>query len=97
MGLVIRFPAQDVPIIIQGPAPVKKPEIRIEAAAAGDAAAIVTMIYQSVHELMDFMFGSQAQAEPILKKLLARASGQFGFQYVNVMRDAGQTVGVVLC
>ncbi len=74
----------------------KKSEISFQDASAANAGAIVTMIYQSVHELMDFMFGSQAEAERVLKRLLGRESGQFGFRYATVMRDGSRTVGVVL-
>ena len=74
----------------------KKSEISFQAATAADAEAIVTMIYQSVHELMDFMFGSQVPAERVLQKLLGRESGQFGYRYVTVMRDGPRPVGVVL-
>lgn len=74
----------------------KKTGISFQAATAAEADVIVTMIYQSVHELMDFMFGSQRLAERVLKKLLGRASGQFGFRYATVMRDGQRVVGVVL-
>ena len=74
----------------------EKSLIKFVPASRGHADLISLLIYQSVHELMDFMFGSQELADPVLKKLLGYSSGQFGYRYVSVMQDGDQTVGVVL-
>jgi len=75
---------------------VKKSSIEIEPATPADAGEIKALIYQSVHELMDFMFQSRLKAEQVLEKLLQRPNGQFGYRYVAVMKDGKDTVGVVL-
>ena len=74
----------------------KTSRIRLVPGSAEHADSISRLIYQSVHELMDFMFQSQARAEPVLTRLLRRPSGQFGYRYVSVMLDGDKTVGVVL-
>ena len=74
-----------------------KPDtIKIVAALAEHADSITLLVYQSVHELLDFMFGNQKMAEPVLKRLLSYASGQFGYRYGRVMLDGEATVGVVI-
>ena len=42
------------------------------------------------------MFGSREPAEAVLKKLLGYSAGQFGYRYISIMQDDGETVGVVL-
>ena len=74
----------------------KKSSIEIKPGTPEDAAEIKALIYQSVHELMDFMFQSRPRAEQVLEKLLQRPNGQFGYRYVAVMKDGKNTVGVVL-
>ena len=70
--------------------------ISIIPGSAEHADSISDLIYQSVHELMDFMFGSQAMAGQVLRKLLRRPSGQFGYSHVSIMQDGDVVVGVVL-
>jgi len=75
---------------------VKKSSIEIKPGTRDDAEDIKALIYQSVHELMDFMFPSRVMAEQVLEKLLQRPNGQFGYRHVEVMKDGTDTVGVVL-
>lgn len=74
----------------------KTTHIKFVSGRAEHADSIARLIYQSVHELMDFMFHSEARAEPVLTKLLQQSAGQFGYRYVSVMLDGDKTVGVVL-
>jgi FAD/FMN-containing dehydrogenase/ribosomal protein S18 acetylase RimI-like enzyme len=65
----------------------------------GDAkfsTAITPLIYESVHELMDFMFLSRVPSEAVLDKLLQYSAGQFSYRYTTVMQDGDSVVGVVL-
>jgi len=82
--------------IIVSSVEIKPDGIKFFAASEKHAKSITTFIYQSVHELMDFMFGNQKLAEAILNRLLKYSSGQFGYRYVTVMKDGEATVGVVL-
>ena len=70
--------------------------IEFKSGAPEYAEEIKVLIYQSVHELMDFMFQNQVKAEAVLEKLLQRSNGQFGYRYSSVMTDGDDTVGVVL-
>lgn len=76
--------------------PPKVASIDYRAGSPDDAESISELIYQSVHELMDFIFASDLEAEKALRKLLRRPDGQFGYRYTTVMRAAGEVVGVVL-
>ncbi|MDX2476928.1 MAG: GNAT family N-acetyltransferase, partial [Gammaproteobacteria bacterium] len=65
----------------------------------GDArfsTAITPLIYESVHELMNFMFLSREPSEAVLDKLLQYSAGQFSYRYTTVMQDGDRIVGVVL-
>lgn len=75
---------------------IKPAGIRYLSGTAAHADSISRLVYQSVHELMDFMFGSEAQADRVLKNLLRRSSGQFGYRYLSVLSDDDAMVGVVL-
>lgn len=70
--------------------------ILYEAGTPAHADAVTPLIYESVHELMDFMFGSRAAAERVLARLLRYPRGQFGFDHLTVMRDGERVVGVLL-
>ena len=74
----------------------KKNNLSLSPGSPDYARAISVLIYESVHELMDFMFQSRSIAEKVLIKLLSRPRGQFGYRYVSVMKDGDKIVGVVL-
>ncbi len=60
------------------------------------AQALAGLLYESAHELMDFMHGSREDAEAVLRQLLRRRSGHFGYGFCTVMMSAGEVAGVEL-
>lgn len=54
------------------------------------------LIYESSHELFNFMFTNRADAEKVLQKLLRFESGHFGNQFATVMLVDGEVAGVEL-
>jgi FAD/FMN-containing dehydrogenase/ribosomal protein S18 acetylase RimI-like enzyme/SAM-dependent methyltransferase len=72
------------------------PSIRFVPAEPSQAAQLATLIYESSHELLDFMFGGRARAEAALARLLKRPGGHFGHQFARVMLADGEVAGVVL-
>ena len=72
------------------------PKIRFEPARAAQAAALAPLIYESSHELLDFMFGERETAERALVKLIARPNGHFSHRFVTLMLVDGQICGAEL-
>jgi ribosomal protein S18 acetylase RimI-like enzyme len=72
------------------------PDIRFRPAEPSQAATLAVLIYESSHELLDFMFGGRAGAEAALSRLLARRGGQFGCRFATVMLADDEIAGVVL-
>ena len=60
-------------------------DIRYEHAVAGQAAELAPLIYESSHELLDFMFGDRAKAEKALGRLIDRPGGHFSYRFVRRM------------
>ncbi len=60
-------------------------DIRFELATAGQAAELAPLIYESSHELLDFLFGDRASAEKALTRLIARPNGHFSYKFVTLL------------
>ncbi len=60
-------------------------DIRYEPAGAEQATELAPLIYESSHELLDFMFGDRAAAETALIKLIARPDGHFSHRFVTLL------------
>ena len=57
---------------------------------------VAELIYESSHELFNFMFSNPESAIAVLKKLLAYENGHFGKQFVTVMLVDDKVVGAEL-
>lgn len=73
-----------------------QPDIRFGPAEPAQAARLAALVYESSHELLDFMFGGRARAEAALRKLLQQPGGHFGHRFATVMLAGDDIVGVVL-
>lgn len=71
-------------------------DIRFEPASAAQARALAPLIYESSHELLEFMFGSRAAAEHALTKLIARPNGHFSHKFVTQLKVNDQLCGAEL-
>jgi hypothetical protein len=60
------------------------------------AAALATLVYESSHELLDFMFGGRLQAEAALTRLLRKSGGHFGYRFATTMAAGNDIAGVEL-
>lgn len=65
-------------------------------ATAGQASLLAPLVYESSHELLDFMFGGRLNAETALARLLRKPGGHFGHTFATVMFANGELVGVEL-
>lgn len=72
------------------------PDIRFFPAEPSQAARLAVLIYESSHELLDFMFSGRARAEAALTKLLQQPGGHFGHRFATVMLADDEIGGVVL-
>ena len=71
-------------------------DIRFQPAEPFHADALAPLIFDSSHELLEFMFGSREGAEVGLGKLLRRADGHFGCKFATMLLVGGDIVGVEL-
>lgn len=60
------------------------------------ATEAASLIYASVHELMHFMFPTQAIAEQVLAKLYTKQSGHFSHRFTTIALEGGKVVGLEL-
>ena len=60
------------------------------------ADGVAPLIYDSVHELMNFMYGSRSVAEAVIRRLMRWPGGHFGYRFATVMVDGRDVVGVEL-
>ena len=60
------------------------------------AEAAASLIYESSHELMDFMFRDRALAERVLAKLFRKTGGHFSHRFATMAALDGRTVGLEL-
>ena len=72
------------------------PDIRYEPASPEHALELAPLIYDSSHELLDFMFGNRAQAERALAKLIARPNGHFSYRFVTRLMVGDELCGAEL-
>ncbi len=70
--------------------------IRFCRAEPAHADRLAGLIYESSHELFDFMFPGRAQAVAALTQLLEKPHGHFGYQFATVMLADEEIVGVEL-
>ena len=70
--------------------------ITFEPAGEFHADALAPLVYESSHELLDFMFGSREAAEAGLGKLLRRSDGHFGCRFATMLLVDGELAGVEL-
>ena len=71
-------------------------DLAFRSARPEDAESLATLIYQSSHELLEFMFGGRLDAEKALRKLLGHSGGHFGYQFATVMTVGNDIAGVEL-
>lgn len=71
-------------------------DIRFEPASAAQAAALAPLIYESSHELLDFIFGNREIAEKALAKLIGSPNGHFSYRFVTLMMVSDQICGAEL-
>lgn len=71
-------------------------DLQFRIADSGHAEVIAPLIYESSHELLDFMFGSRGAAEAGLAKLLRKDDGHFGHRFATLMAIGDEIVGVEL-
>jgi len=60
-------------------------DIRFEPASAAQAIELAPLIYESSHELLDFLFGDRTTAENALAELIARPNGHFSYRFVTLL------------
>jgi len=72
------------------------PDIRFEPASAEQAPELAPLIYESSHELFDFMFGDRKTAETALRQLIARPNGHFSYRFATVLLADDQICGAEL-
>jgi FAD/FMN-containing dehydrogenase/ribosomal protein S18 acetylase RimI-like enzyme/SAM-dependent methyltransferase len=70
--------------------------IRFCGAEPGHAERLASLIYESSHELLDFMFSGRSGAEAALARLLGKPTGHFGYRFATVMLADDEIVGVEL-
>ena len=70
--------------------------IRFAPARPEKAAELAPLIYESSHELLDFMFGDRATAETALTRLIAKPNGHFSHQFVTLLIVNDQIQGAEL-
>lgn len=70
--------------------------IRFAPAKPEQAAELAPLIYESSHELLDFMFGDRAGAEKALARLIARPNGHFSHQYATLLLENDEICGAEL-
>lgn len=71
-------------------------DVQYQRAEADHASTLAPLVYESSHELLDFMFGHRRAAEAGLTKLLRNGDGHFGHRFATLMRANGDVVGVEL-
>lgn len=70
--------------------------IEFRPARAADAADLAPLVYESSHELLDFIFGDRLQAETALANMMARPGGHFGYRFATTMTQDDDIVGLML-
>lgn len=70
--------------------------LKFRAAKPEQAEILAPLIYNSSHELLDFLFGGKEQAIRGLAKLIARAQGHFSYRFAHVLMRNADIVGVEL-
>ena len=60
-------------------------DIQLEPATSTQAAELAPLVYQSSHELLDFLFGGCDAAETALAELIARPNGHFSHRFVTLL------------
>ena len=70
--------------------------ISYERASGFHADTLAPLIYESSHELLDFMFGDREAAEAGLGKLLRNSDGHFGCRFATMLLVDGEIAGVEL-
>ena len=60
-------------------------DVRFEPADATHAKDLAPLIFESSHELLEFMFGDRASAEAALTKLIARPNGHFSYKFTTLL------------
>ena len=63
--------------------------------ARHDGGAVAALLYQTDPQLMSMVFGSQSEAVPSLRKLLAREHNQYAGRHVTCALHEGHVVGVL--
>lgn len=71
-------------------------DIQFEPATAAHAGELAPLIYDSSHELLDFIFGSRSAAEAALTRLIARPGGHFSHRFVTRLVVNGKLSGAEL-
>ncbi|MGI9221485.1 MAG: GNAT family N-acetyltransferase [Woeseiaceae bacterium] len=71
-------------------------DIRFELATAEQAAKLAPLIYESSHELLEFMFGDRTSAEKALTCLIARPNGHFSYKFVTLLVSDDEICGAEL-
>ncbi len=70
--------------------------IRFAPAQPEQAAELAPLIYESSHELLDFMFGDRTTAEAALTRLIAKPNGHFSHRFVTLLIVNDQVQGAEL-
>lgn len=70
--------------------------IQIRAGAATDHQDAKRLIYESSHELMNFMFGDRDTAEKVIERLFRWSRGHFSHRFSTVAVRGQQIVGIQL-
>ena len=73
------------------------PPIKFEPAAAKlDAAAVASLIFDTSHEMLVFMFGDRHTAEQALARLSRRVSGHFAYRHATLALRGDEVLGLEL-
>lgn len=76
--------------------PPQTTDAQFKRAYMSDSAALTECIYESSHELMDFMFASRSEAIPILTKQVLQSRGLFSHKFGYIYRHDNQIKGAVV-
>ncbi|MEM7500383.1 MAG: GNAT family N-acetyltransferase [Pseudomonadota bacterium] len=71
-------------------------DLQFQLARSEHAKDIAPLVYESSHELLDFMFGGRSGAEAGLTTLLRKSDGHFGHRFATLMLLGDEVVGVEL-
>ena len=73
------------------------PPIKFEPAAADlDAAAFASLVFDTSHEMLAFMFRDRHTAEQVLARLCRRAAGHFAYRHTTLALRGKDVIGLEL-